>query len=107
MEPNTQDYVFNDWNEAATHAPDLFRRGAIDLDEYQRIMSLGKAKQGQSNAQPVVAGQSQPNAPAQSFGPGQERLDPMNGRALPVQSMPSWDQVQRFLREIMGPRPAY
>jgi hypothetical protein len=111
-----QDYTFANWTEAANHAQELLKRGDIELDEYNKIQA--RAKQ-EAAAMPklampknaIGAGQlTLPPEPQQSAGPPQQPqpLGPSaSGRAVPTQSMPTWDQVQQFLRELSGSRPAY
>jgi hypothetical protein len=102
LDRQMKDFAFNNWTEAAANAPSLLDRGHIDVGEYENILARAKKEQADGAAQqqrqiPPTPNQPQPNPTA----------DPMNGRALPVQSLPSWDQVQRFFRELQGPRPAY
>jgi hypothetical protein len=98
MSPPT--YVFKNWIEAASNAKNLLDRGEIDHDEYGKILPRAKKEQselGQAPAQPTNSAPAQP----------QPTLDQMNGRAPPVQSLPTLEEVQRYINELMGPRPAY
>jgi hypothetical protein len=96
------DFVFSNWQDAAANAGDLLDKGHIDLDEYNRIVALARKERA---SMPVQAAPGQPPpAPGQVATPGQSSA---SGRAAPVQSVPTWEEIQRFMRELMGPRPAY
>jgi hypothetical protein len=106
------DHVFGNWEEAAANAGRLLDAGHIDVPEYHRIIALAQKERASRPAQ-AAPGQAQP-APGQVATPAQNPPDlgpSASGRAeplgTPMQSLPTWDQVQRFLREIMGPRSAY
>jgi hypothetical protein len=106
-----QNFGFGNWTEAATNAKNLLDQMHIDPNEYGTILARAKQEQagsvsGQGAAQqaPTQQGQTISSPPQPQPNP---TADPMNGRALPVQSLPTWDQVMRFMREISGPRPAY
>jgi hypothetical protein len=117
------DYVFRNWVDAAANAPELMRRGEINPQEYWDILARARAEQGNSGQQPLQPQQpmQRVQAPAPQIPPSLENggraapqqqpnplADPMNGRAIPNGvPLPSWEQVQRFMREIAGPRPAY
>jgi hypothetical protein len=100
-----KDFGFNNWTEAAANSKNLFNQGHIDGDEYGAI--LARAKQEQQGKSVATQQQQIPPVPHNSQPQPNPNADPMNGRALPMQSLPTWDQVQRFLRELSGPRPAY
>ena len=101
-----KDFAFNNWTEAAANAKNLLDQGHIDANEYGNILALAKQEQGNGGA---AQQQQIPPVPGKSQAQPQPdpTADPMNGRALPVQSLPTWDQVMKFMREISGPRPAY
>jgi hypothetical protein len=107
---SSKDYVFANWREAAAHAKDLFGRGEIDMDEYGKILARAKNEQGVSPLEQGSAQQGQIISGAPQAQPSPEAMnssEAMSGRALPVQSLPTWDQVVRFFRELQGTRPAY
>ena len=93
--------VFKNWIEAASNARNLLDRGEIDFDEYGKIMARAKKEQGELGQAPAQPTNSSPAQPPPILD------DPRNGRALPVQSLPTWEEVQRYINELMGPRPAY
>ena len=115
----TSDIGFNKWREAAANAKDLLSQGHIDFNEYRKIMARARAEQGTSTQatstqatstqghapmqQGPLSAQAQPQQPAQP----QPKLDPMNDRALPTQSLPTWDRVKRFLKGLKLIPPAY
>ena len=105
----SNDIAFNNWREAAAKAKDLLSQGHIDFDEYRNIMARARAEQGISAQGQAPMQQGQPSALAQWQQPArpQPELNPMNGRALPTQSLPTWDQVKRFLKRLNPVRPAF
>jgi hypothetical protein len=104
----SNDDAFNNWRKAAANAKDLLSQGRIDFDEYRNIMARARAEQRISAQGQVPMQQGQLSALAQPQQPArpQPELIPMNGRALPTQSLPVWDQVKRFLKKMNPIRPA-
>ena len=104
----SNDIAFNNWRKAAANAKDLLSQGHIDFDEYRNIMARARAEQGISTQGKVPMQQGQSSALAQPQQPArpESELIPMNGRALPIQSTSTWDQVKRFLKRLNPIRPA-
>ena len=102
----SDDIAFDNWRKAAADAKDLLSQGQIDFDEYRKIMARARAEQGISTQgqAPMQQGQSALAQPQQPARP-QPELIPMNGRALATQSLPTWDQVRRFLKRLNPIRP--
>ena len=109
--PSNQDYVFDNWRDAAANAKGLFDAGHIDMDEYSKIMALAQREAASTPSQAAPAqpapGNSQPIAPGTKALNGEPRPNSGSGRAQPVQSMPTWDQVMQFMRNLQGPGTAY
>ena len=101
MSPPT--YVFKNCIEAASNAKNLLDRGEIDFDEYGKIMARAKKEQGELGQAP--AQQAPTNSTPAQLPPTLDHPNERSGSSS--QPLPTWEQVQRFMNELMGPKSAY
>ena len=80
MDP-TQNLVFRNWRQASEHAQNLLNTGQINLDEYRQILARAEKEA--------------------------QLPESASGRAVPVQSLPTYEQLMKYISELQGPRPAY